>query len=224
MGIVLNILGGIIAGFFAAGIYEWIRRPRLDIALLPQMSLTGKDGSWVAIQDVRVTNRELPFSLRRFLRRSDAHSCYAWVILYEPERRDTAVSGHRYGWANWIPVYRHPFGPSDSGMLIPSYETVGRFIDIGSGGAAEIAIVEKATGESACFVAPWREELQFGKYVLKVEVGCSGSPPVAKWFLLENKGIATDPNSLVDNFAINELKKKEVREYLSRSKSSAKSP
>jgi len=189
------------------------------------MNLTSRNGSWVATQQIRVTNHELPFSLGRFLRRSDAHSCYAWVILYEPEPPGTAVSGARYSRANWIPIYRHPStGPSEGGMWIPSPETVGQFIDIGSGGTAEIAIAEKATGESACFVAPWREELQIGKYVLKVEVGCSGSPPVSKWFLLENKGTATDPNSLTDSFALNELKEKEIRKYLSTSKSSPKLP
>jgi hypothetical protein len=219
MGIVLNILGGIIAGFFAAGIYEWIRRPRLDIALLPQMSLTSRNGSWVATQHVRVANCELPRFLRRFLRRNDAHSCYVWVMLYEPEPLGPGVSGARYDRANWVRVYRHPTTRSlERGMLIPSSEMVGQFIDLADGEVADIAVVEKTTGESVCIILPWGERLEIGKYVLKVEVGSSGLSPVPKWFLLENKGIATDPNSLVDSFAVNELRKKEVRKYLSSGK------
>jgi len=105
-------------------------------------------------------------------------------------------------------------------MWIPSNETVGQFIDIANGEAADIAIAEKATGESACFVLPWRGELQIGKYVLKVEVGCSGSARLSKWFLLENRGMTTDANSLADSFALKELKEKEITKYLLAAKSS----
>ena len=215
MGIVLNILGGIIAGFFAAGIYGWIRRPRLDIALLPQMSLTSRNGSWVATQHVRVTNRELPRFLRRFLRRNDAHSCYVWVMLYEPEPLGPGVSGARYDRANWVRVYRHPTTRSlERGMLIPSGEMVGQFIDLADGEVADIAVVEKTTGESVCVILPWGERLEIGKYVLKLEVGCSGLPHLVKWFLLENKETATDPNSLARSFVLKEIKEKEIEKHL----------
>jgi len=140
-------------------------------------------------------------------------------MLLEPQPSGTAVSGGRYAWANWIPLYRHPSSDlSKREMWIASRERTGKFIDIGSGGAADIAIVEKATGQSACLVVPWGEELQIGEYVVKVEVGCSGLPHVSKWFLLENKGLATDLDSLADSFCLKLLKKKEVREYLSKSK------
>lgn len=213
MSIALNIIGGIVAGLFAAGIYERIRRPRLDITLLPQSNLTSKNGSWTATRHVRVTNRELLRFLRRFLRRSDAHSCYAWVILPYAD-----ASGASFGPATWMPLRQVPSisdSRNDSRALLPSGQTATEFIDIGSGGAADIAIVEKATRESVCYIVPWGARLEIGEYVVKVEVGCSGLPPVVKWFLLQNQGTATNPNSLAESFSLKELKGKEAKKYLS---------
>ena len=215
MSIASNIVGGVIAGLFAAAIYEWIRRPRLSISILPQKSIAERNGSWVATQHVRVINREHPSFLRRFLRRSDAHSCYAWVMLVEPQPSGTATSSGRYGRAKWEVLYRHPsISPSEPEAWVPFPTRVEEFIDISSGGAADIAIVEKATDQSTCLVIPWGEELQIGEYVVKVEVGCSGLPHVPKWFLLENKARAANPQSLLDSFTLGELNRKELRQYL----------
>jgi len=215
MSIALNVLGGIIAGIFAAVIYEWIRRPRLSITILPQRSITERGGSWVATQHVRVVNNEPPGLLRRFLRRSDAHSCYAWVMLVEPQPSGTAASEGKYGRANWEVLYRHPsLSLSERETWAPLPAKLAEFIDISSGGASDIAIVEKATGQSTCLIVPWGEELQIGEYVVKVEVGCSGLPHVPKWFLLKNKARAVDPQSLIDSFSLRELNRKELRQYL----------
>lgn len=215
MSIALNVVGGVIAGIFAIAIYEWIRRPRLSITILSQKSLAGRNDSWVATQHVRVLNREPPRLLRKFLRRSDAHSCYAWVMLVEPQPSGTAGTGASYWRANWEVLYRHPsLSLSEREILVASPERIAEFIDISSGGAADIAIVEKATGQSTCLVVPWGEELQIGEYVVKVEVGCSGLPHVSKWFLLENKAGTADAQGLLDSFVLRELTGKELRQYL----------
>jgi len=200
MSIALNLIGGIIAGLFAAGTYEWIRRPRLNITLLPQSSLTSKNGSWIATRHVRVTNQELPRFLRKFLRRSDAHSCHAWIILSHAD-----ASGASFGPATWMPLRQSPStgdSKNASRTLLPSRQTATELIDIGSGGSADVAIVEKAVGESVCYIVPWGDKLEIGEYVVGVEVGCSGLSPVVKWFRLQNQGTATDLNSLEESFSL----------------------
>lgn len=140
MSIALNIIGGIIAGLIATFIYQWIRRPRLEITLCPQKELAARNDSWVSTQHVRVTNCEPPL-LRRFLRRNDAHSCYAWVILHNPP----IGSGSWFCRGSWLPVYRppHSLTPRNIAFWLPSREIAREFADIGSGGAAEIAIAKK---------------------------------------------------------------------------------
>lgn len=215
MSIAFNIIGGIIAGLLSAVVYGWIRRPRLDIALLPQLSLRATKDSTVATQEIRVTNVHPCSLLRKFLRRSDAHSCFAWVMLCKKAPLGKGAFGMgEYSLADWIPVYQHPSTiDSKSEHMIPSNKTEGQFIDIANGVAADISIVKKAIGESACYILPWEPELQIGEYILKIELGCSGLPRISKWYLLENKGVAKTPNDLAESFALKELTEKAAKEF-----------
>lgn len=62
-------------------------------------------------------------------------------------------------------------------------------------------------GEAVYYVASaWNRELQIGKYILEVEVGCSGLPPVKKKLLLENKGKGIDFESFAERFDLKETK------------------
>jgi hypothetical protein len=217
--IILNILGGIIAGLFATGVYEWIRRPRLDMNLIPQASGGDRNGLLVATRHIRVSNRPFPWFLGRLLQRNDAHSCYAWVELINRQPQSAAISESQYGRANWIRVDSHPsIGAIKKEIFLSSNETIGQYVDIASGKVADIAIVEKAINEAVCFILPWRGKLDTGKYVLKIEIGSRNSSRVSKWFLLENGGVATDLNILATSFALKELREKEIGKYISLAK------
>ncbi len=216
MSIILNILGGIFAGLFATGIYEWIRKPRLSMSLLPEMSLSaGPNSSYKATNHIRVINRPLPWLFGSLLPSQDAHSCFAWITLPGDENTTQGSTTSTFDRAYWERLFQPPTGFSNSNKFwMSSNLNAGQFIDIASGEAADIAIIEKMTGDPNCFILPWRGQIKPGKHYFRVDIGSNNSSHFSKWFILENVGVANNPNEFLNNLLIREIKAYEIPQYL----------
>lgn len=211
-----NIVGGLIAGLLAVVIYEWLRKPRLYISLLKRKTLTKEGDTYIAIQQVRVTNRKSHPFLRKFFGQRDAYSCHAWIVFPYMNTGGETEGAVTFGQAQWIPLYEAPSFGQPQGVLLHSRKAATDFITLQTGGGAYIPVIKKMTNDHYCYICVLPEgKLPPGEYVVKIEVVSAGLPTVSKWYLLKNIGIATDSDSLAQSFGLEELKESQVKTRVS---------
>jgi len=197
------MIGGIIAGLVATFIYQRLSSPSLSLSV--GCEWWQHIDTMFDVLRVEVTNREHRRFVRWFLRRSAAHSCHAQVQLSTSE--DSAILWQ----AVWLPRYRPASIPAaERGPGLSFGERPRETLDIDGGARPVIRIAAKRVGESVCYIAitgdngalTLGQELAIGDYPLKIEITCLNSSPVTKKFVLENKGVATDLETLARSFAL----------------------